>query len=64
LNPSKDLACFEVSNKKIVFGFGFRFFVSDILGGVGFWPFWLRLPGPGPNRKIKVFCLSFYWKLG
>jgi len=27
---------------------GFRFFVGD-LSGVGFWPFWLRLPGPGSN---------------
>jgi len=24
--------------------------VGDVLSGQGFWPFWLRLPGPGPNR--------------
>ena len=26
------------------------FFVSDITSEVGFWPFWLMLPGLGPNR--------------
>jgi len=24
--------------------------VGDVVSGVGFWAFWLRLPGPGPNR--------------
>jgi len=27
--------------------FGFQFFVGDIVSGVGFRPFWPRLPGPG-----------------
>jgi len=25
------------------------FFVCDVISVVGFWPFYLRLPGPGPN---------------
>jgi len=28
--------------------FGYRFFVGDITSRVGFRPFWLRLPDPGP----------------
>jgi len=24
--------------------------VSDVISEVGFWPLWLMLPGPGPNR--------------
>jgi len=24
--------------------------VGDIKSRVGFWPFWFRLPGPGPNH--------------
>jgi len=24
--------------------------VSDVISEVGFWPFWLMLPGLGPNR--------------
>jgi len=39
------------------------FFVSDT-SWVGFWPFWLRFPGLGPNCKREVFHSSFYWKLG
>jgi len=23
--------------------------VSDVISEVGFWPFWLMLPGQGPN---------------
>jgi len=29
---------------------GSGFFVSDVMSEVGFWPFWLMLPGLGPNR--------------
>jgi len=32
------------------FGFGFRVFMGDAISEVGFWPFWLMLPGMGPNR--------------
>jgi len=38
----------QVCNEKMIFGFGF--FGSDILSGVGFGPFWLRSPGPVPNH--------------
>jgi len=42
--------------KKNCFGFGF--FTSDIIGGVGFWSFCLMLLGLGPN------CYSRRWDLG
>jgi len=29
--------------------------VSDVISEVLFWPFWLMLPGLGPNRLAKVF---------
>jgi len=48
--------------KKNVWGFGF--FVSNIISRVGFTPLWLRLPGPGPNRKREIFCSNFDWKPG
>jgi len=38
--------------------------VGDFISVVGFLPFWLRLPGPGPNWKMEVFCSNFYWQLG
>jgi len=39
---------------------GFRpFFVGDVISSVGFWPFWLRLPAPGPNHQMEVFHSSF-----
>jgi len=33
--------------------FDCSFFVGDIVSGVGFWLFWLWLPGPGPNGLIS-----------
>jgi len=36
-----------MKKKFLVLGSGF--FVGDVISRVGFWPFWLRLPGPGPN---------------
>jgi len=36
--------------KKIWGVLGFGVFVSDNISEVGFWPLWLMLPGPGPNR--------------
>jgi len=39
-----------VCNKKKLLGFEFCYSVGDAVSGVGFWPFWLRLPGSGPNR--------------
>jgi len=38
--------------------------VSDVISEVVSGPFWLMLPGLGPNCQAKVFCRSFYWKLG
>jgi len=42
----------------------FLFFVGDVISGVGFWPFWLRLPGPGHQSLDGIFDSNFYWKLG
>jgi len=38
--------------------------VSDVISEVVLGPFWLRLPGLGPNCKAKVFRRSLYRKLG
>jgi len=38
--------------------------VSDIISGVGFVPFWLRLPGPRTKPLDGSILLKFYWKLG
>jgi len=37
--------------------------VGDVASGVGFRPFWLMLPGPGPQQLKGIFDLCFYWKL-
>jgi len=37
--------------------------VGDIISGISFWSFWLKLPGLGPNCRRKVFHSSFCWKL-
>jgi len=44
---------------KTIFCFGFRFFVSDIISEVGFWPFWLMLPAQGPTTGRKYFAEVF-----
>ena len=33
--------------------------MSDVISGVGFWPFWLRLPGPGANFQKVSISLKF-----
>jgi len=33
--------------KKNFFGWGYGFFMNEV---ASFWPFWLMLPGLGPNR--------------
>jgi len=48
--PSKDSASLLACNEKYFFGFRYRFFVGCVINVVGFWSFWLRSPGPGPNR--------------
>ena len=50
--PSKHAERFLVSNEK---NLGFGFFVGDIISGVSFWPFWLRLPGYGPQPQDGIF---------
>jgi len=37
--------------------------VNDVINDVGFYPFWLMLPGLGPNHYTEVFRWSFHWKL-
>jgi len=33
----------------------FEFFVGDVICGVGFRPFWLRIPGPGHQLLDGIF---------
>jgi len=42
-----------MKNNFLVLGFGFV--VGDVISEVEFWPFWLMLPGLGPNCQTKVF---------
>jgi len=44
-NP-QDSASLLVYNEKIL---GFEFFVGEVISGIDFLPFWLRLPDPGPQ---------------
>jgi len=37
---------------------GFAFFVGDFISGVGFKPFWPRLPGPGPQPQDGCFLFK------
>ena len=47
-NPQKTWQVFQCALKEnLVLRFGFL--VSDLISGIGFWPFWLRLPAPGPK---------------
>jgi len=39
-----------VCSRKKFFGWGLCIFVSDVISEVVFGPFWLMLPGLGPNR--------------
>jgi len=48
-NPQRTWQVLKSAMKKVLV-VGFSFFVSDIISGVGLWPFWLRLPGPGPHQ--------------
>jgi len=38
---------------------GVSVFVSNVISEVGFWLFWLMLPGLAPNRQMEVFRSSF-----
>jgi len=46
-NLQKTWQAFKSAMKK---KFGFSFFVSKVMSKVDFWPFWLMLPGLGPNQ--------------
>jgi len=35
--------------------FDFSFFVSDATSGISFRPFWLKVPGPGPQLLDIIF---------
>jgi len=62
--PSKDLASLRVCNEKRFWGLSF--FVSDVISEVGFWPFWLILPGLGPNctkPMVQQFITTVLKKL-
>ena len=55
-SSTKTRQVFESALKKIgVLGF----FISDIISGVCFWPFWLKLPGPGPKLLDGSISLKF-----
>jgi len=44
---------------------GFLVLVGDVKSGIGFKPFWLRLPGPGHQLLwMEFFDSSYYWKPG
>jgi len=50
-----------MKKKYLILGFGLS--VSDVTSEIGFWQFWLMLPGLGPNSQMEVFHSSFHWKL-
>jgi len=53
-NPQKTQQVFESALKN-----NLGFLVSDIISGVDFWLFWLRLPGPGPKPLDGSSLLKF-----
>ena len=55
--PSKDLAGLLVRTEKKFLVLGFVFFMGVIVNGVGFCPFWLRLPGPRPSLAKQYIYL-------
>ena len=57
--PSKDAASLLVCilfNLKVL---GFRFFVGDVISGVGFRYFWPSLPGPDCQHQEPLFWFKF-----
>jgi len=57
--PWKDVASLLDSIEKIEKFLKFSFFVGDIISGVGFRPFWLRLCGPWHKLLEEIFWLKF-----
>jgi len=58
-SPHKTRQVFESALKKYFGVLGLRFSVRNVIRGVGFWPFWLSLPGPGPNPLNGSIFLKF-----
>jgi len=54
-NRQKTWQVFESAMKKKIFGFGFRFFVSDVMSKAGFWSFLPAATWLGPNHETEVF---------
>jgi len=50
------LDCIEKNWKVLDLGF----FVNDVISGVGFRPFWLRLPGPEPQLLDGIFLTQVF----
>jgi len=62
VKPTKDLASLPVCNEKRIFlVLGFRFF-CEWSREVGFWQFWLMLPGLRAKCSAEVFRWSFHWE--
>jgi len=53
-NPQKMQQVFLFAMKNNL-GFGFCFFVGDVIHGLGLWPFWLGLPGSRPQLLDGIF---------
>jgi len=49
------LDCNEENGKFLIL----FFFVGYVISGIGFRPFWLKLPGPGPQLLDGIFWLKF-----
>ena len=60
--PTKNTAGLLDCIEKILKSFGFCFFVGDVINEIGFRPFWLRLPGPGPQHLEGIFWIKFLLK--
>jgi len=51
-NPDSGLLVCNEKNWKVL---DLGFFVGDVISGIGFRPFWLRLPALGPNQLDDIF---------
>ena len=61
--PSKDVASLLHCSEKKMKVLDFMCCVDDVINGLCFWAFWLRLPSPGHQPRDQIFWLKFYWKL-
>jgi len=58
-NGSNGLASLVDCTRKKIFGWGCRFFVTDVISEVVSGSFWLMMPGLGPNHWPKCFAEVF-----